>query len=297
MDNFMDRLAKRFSAGDIIKANAAAEERELRIAREQALEHEKLLQEIRRLNLKNVELSEQTGQLIQCGIEQFEEYDKAAEETARKNENTWKEYSQIVKEQISRAEEEQKAALATVDAAVKTLCDKLSESASAEKMVGEIRQFFTEFSQDVQKSVTAVTEGNAKIVESVKEGNAKIAECIAAENKHITEKLAIDQQKLVQTIMEELNKLRETATELNNLQETIKALEDYVHKENVKVYRNVQAVVLEQASQKTRELGDRLDRLEKSSKKGNSLQLLVVVTLLTAAASVVLQVLQLLSVL
>ena len=69
MDNFMDKLTKRFSAGELIKANGAAEERELKIAREQALENEKLLQEIRRLNLKNVELSEQVGQLIQCGIE------------------------------------------------------------------------------------------------------------------------------------------------------------------------------------------------------------------------------------
>ena len=33
MDNFIDRLAQKFTAGEVIRANAAAEERELKIAR------------------------------------------------------------------------------------------------------------------------------------------------------------------------------------------------------------------------------------------------------------------------
>ena len=74
MDNFMDKLAKRFNSGEIMRANAAAEAREMKRAKEQAAEYERMMQEMRRLNLKNVEVTEQVQQLIQAGIEQFEGY-------------------------------------------------------------------------------------------------------------------------------------------------------------------------------------------------------------------------------
>ena len=107
--------------------------------------------------------------------------------------------------------------------------------------------------------------------------------------------LQCDKRKHV--VVEENKKITETvAEEVKKLSETTKALEDYVHKENVKVYRNVQAVVVEQASQKTRELGDRLDALEKNSRKGSGLLPLVVMTFLVAAISLVLQLAQMLQI-
>ena len=74
MDNFMDKLAKRFNAGEIIKANSQAEARDMKRMQERTAEYERMMQEMRRLNLKNVELTEQVQQLIQCGIEQIEGY-------------------------------------------------------------------------------------------------------------------------------------------------------------------------------------------------------------------------------
>ena len=73
------------------------------------------------------------------------------------------------------------------------------------------------------------------------------------------------------------------------LLEAIKALEEHVHKENVKVYRNVQAVVMDQSTQRAREMGDRLDALERNAKKNKSLLPLTVLTFLAAAAALVLQ--------
>ena len=43
--------------------------------RKQTAEYEKMMQEIRRLNLKTVEVSEQVSQMLSCGIEQLEEYE------------------------------------------------------------------------------------------------------------------------------------------------------------------------------------------------------------------------------
>ena len=75
MDNFMDRLTKRFNAGELIQANGEAEARENERLRKQTAEYEKMMQEIRHLNLKTVEVSEQVSQMLSCGIEQLEEYE------------------------------------------------------------------------------------------------------------------------------------------------------------------------------------------------------------------------------
>lgn len=207
MDNFMDKLTKRFSAGEMIKANGAAEERELKQAREQASENEKLLQEIRRLNLKNVELTEQAGQLIQCGIEQFEEYDR----TADKAKGSFEEYVKEVRE-----------LLAKIEAGMEKVSAEMAEMKNAGETMAEV----TDESTDDTKE---------------------------------------------------------------QLLEAIKALEEHVHKENVKVYRNVQAVVMDQSTQRAREMGDRLDALERNAKKNKSLLPLTVLTFLAAAAALVLQ--------
>lgn len=229
MDNFMDELTKRFSAGELIKANGAAEERELNRAREQAEENEKLLQEIRRLNLKNVEISEQAGQLIQCGIEQFEEYDKVADETK----NSYAEYVSEVREVLAR-----------IEAGMELVSVKMAE----------------------MKNVDGKTDDTKEKLKGLREDIGAVKESVEA----IAEKVS-----------------REGSPEA--LLEAIKALEEHVHKENVKVYRNVQAVVMDQSTQRARDIGDRLDVLERNSKKNSTLMPLVVITFLAAAASLILQ--------
>ena len=53
MDNFIDKLAQKFTAGEVIKANQAAEEGELRRLREQVAEYERCLQEMRKIKMRN----------------------------------------------------------------------------------------------------------------------------------------------------------------------------------------------------------------------------------------------------
>ena len=55
MDNFMDKLAQRFNAQEIIKANSQAEAQELDKLRMQMDAYDECLKEMRRLNLKNME--------------------------------------------------------------------------------------------------------------------------------------------------------------------------------------------------------------------------------------------------
>ena len=64
MDNFMDKLAQKFNAQELIKANSQAEAEEMKKLQLQVAEYERILQEIRRLNYKNTELSEQLSTMI-----------------------------------------------------------------------------------------------------------------------------------------------------------------------------------------------------------------------------------------
>jgi hypothetical protein len=64
MDNFMDKLAQKFNAQEMIKANSEAETNEMKKLKLQISEYEKILQEMRKLNYKNTEISEKLDLMV-----------------------------------------------------------------------------------------------------------------------------------------------------------------------------------------------------------------------------------------
>ena len=64
MDNFMDKLAQKVNAQEMIKANSQAEAAEMKRLQMQVAEYEKILQEMRKLNYKNAELSDKMEAMI-----------------------------------------------------------------------------------------------------------------------------------------------------------------------------------------------------------------------------------------
>ena len=87
---------------------------------------------------------------------------------------------------------------------------------------------------------------------------------------------------------ERVEEIRElVAGQTESLREMQKQADDFNHKENVKVYRNVQAVVVEEVKKQTEEL--------KESNKG--LKPLLIVTLAATLANVALFILQILGIL
>ena len=74
MDNFIDKLAQKFSAQDMIRANLAAEAKETKKLREKMESYEILLQEMRQINLKNMESAERVNLLLQEGATADREY-------------------------------------------------------------------------------------------------------------------------------------------------------------------------------------------------------------------------------
>lgn len=283
MDNFMDKLAKRFNAGEIIKANAQAEARDMKRMQERTAEYERLMQEMRRLNLKNVEVTEQVQQLIKCGIEQIEGYGNAGELLEGKIDQTdglIKEEAQSLKTAAEAAREE-----------VQALCEDVSKlSVKADEGLSGVSGRLDEIERAVEASFEQAFER---------------LETAAAADRYATEEGLKEVSGLVRQMEESLRQNEEALKTVREIlvatrmsvEEGQKRLEEHVHKENVRVYRNVQAVITDEATKKARELNTRLDQLESSAKKNGGVRPLLIITFLLALASVGLQVAQILQLL
>lgn len=165
MDNFIDKLAQKFIAGEVIKANSVAEERELKRLREQVAEYEQCLQEMKKLQMTNTRTAAQLREMME---EQREGVKKLTEESIRKLEQ--------VKEEETKKD---KAYGDTLEASQKTM----------EELMLSMKQQWENL------------EKNHKEIEK-----------------------------------------------------WFQKADDYLHKENVKVYRNVQAVIVEETGKKSEEI-------------------------------------------
>ncbi len=398
MDNFMDRLTKRFNAGELIQANGEAEARENERLRKQTAEYEKMIQEIRRLNLKTVEVSEQVSQMLSCGIEQLEEYEVKLHGLIKEEETDKTEaaadaqqINQVITQELAQQKKELDLQIAgmqeLMDAQLKNLQDSVGVQLSGaddkllgvdnrissvdEKLLGVsdrisgvdeklsgvndrisvVDEKLTDVDGQISEAVERLLAENAQSLAMLREWNVQkqqgdrteILDTVrTVENKleqlsgNITDN-AIRQHNLLQDMavntenaLQDLTRTTEDA--LRNLQTKIeqqasaenanaelieatgqikemivnvrlylddvqKHIEDYVHKEDVKVYRNVQAVLMEQLSNKTRDLSDQMDSLDKSIKKSKGTKPLLVFAILLSAASLAVQILQMLGIL
>lgn len=396
MDNFMDRLTKRFNAGELIQANGEAEARENERLRKQTAEYEKMMQEIRRLNLKTVEVSEQVSQMLSCGIEQLEEYEAKLHGLIKEEEtdNTEaaadaQQINQVITQELAQQKKELDLQIAgmqeLMDAQLKNLQDSMGVQLSGadekllgvdnrisgvdEKLLGVsdrisgvdeklsgvndrisvVDEKLADVDGQISEAVERLLAENAQSLAMLKEWNEQkqqgsqtetLDTVRAVEDKleHLSGNIAdnaIRQHSLLQDMavntenaLQDLTRTTEDA--LQNLQNKLeqqkpadnaelieatgqikemivnirlylddvqKHVEDYVHKEDVKVYRNVQAVLMEQLSNKTRDLNDHMDALEKSVQKSKGTKPLLVFAILLSAASLTIQILQMLGIL
>ena len=206
MDNFIDRLAQKFIAGEVIRANSAAEEREMKKLREQVAEYERCLQEMRKIQLTNT----QSAQNL---------HDMMVENAAG----------------IRKLTQESLGKLANV---------QLEADAQ---------------NADAKKAVDAAATAMAKMEEQV-----------------------LKMQETVASLSEDLNKNQA------EMKECFEKADDFLHKENVKVYRNVQAVVVEEVGNKAQEIIKASE--EAASKASKPVLVFAVLGFIVAAASLVFQI-------
>ena len=222
---------------------------------------------MRRLNLKNVEVTEQVQQLIQCGIEQFEGYGNADGELLQKLEELQKD-------------------LTTAKIGI------LDNEAELERLVADMQETVNGMNLTVgtiHSEVSVIGSG----INTMQYQLGGIDNGIHALEQNIQESLnkGIDAEALT-PILDSIGNLQQALISTSNMiSEGNKKLEEHVHKENVRVYRNVQASFIDEAGKKARELNTRMDQIEGTVKRNNGVKAMVVITMLASLAAVTLQVL------
>lgn len=222
MDNFIDKLAQKFTAGEVIRANSAAEERELKRLREQVAQYERCLQEMRQVQMINTQTAQQLHDLM---VESVENMQKQTAESAEA-------FSTLTKESLIKITE------------VQTQTDEQKAEAR----------------QSLEAAAATVEEMENK-VEKMQETVAKLTEALEKNQKEVAE--------------------------------WFRQADDFLHKENVKVYRNVQAVVVDEVGNKAESV---IKAQEENTKKiGKPILIFTILGFATAVASLVIQILELLN--
>ena len=197
----MDKLAQKISAQEMIKANSQAEAEEMQRLQMQVSEYEKILQEMRKLNYRNTELSEKLDLMIG--------------DNAGKIQNMKEEEQRLI-------------------AALRDLTDEQTRNREAELERREEDRLERERAEEARKQtdISAITD--------------------LLENK-------------------------------------FQKSDDFVHKENVKVYRNVQAVVVDEIKRSVENAQSEQSALKKElNGKLSKVLVISVISMLASAASVVL---------
>ena len=288
MDSYVDKLSQRFNAGEMIKANGEAEALEIERLKTQVTEYDKILQEMRRLNLKNIEVSEQVTQLVQSGIEQIESYQSKVEST----ETAVGRETEIVKEVVENGIEQQKADFLKISSNQQ---DMLIETIDRQQRMMDT--FTTESAKSQQEAVKRVEDRLMTLRAAVEESLGDMETSLKSGAKDYEPILLALHNEIVsnEKFDENLNQLKEMLVKLRLLMdEHQKQMSDFVHKENVKVYRNVQAVVNEQTSFQSKQIFDRMEQLEKKVSKPN---VVAILTFLMAAGAFAIEIMRLMGML
>lgn len=167
-----------------------------------------------------------------------------------------------------------------------TFIDKLAQKKNAQEMIKANMTAEAAKMEQLQNQMQAndglmqeIRKVNLKTVENVTEIRKALETCI--------EKLDALQADSSQTEQEQ-----ETLAEIKNLlEEKFRQSEDFMHKENVKVYRNVQAALVEELKKQTEELKS----IQPSGNGHKALIPISVLILIGVAANIVLQVLSMMN--
>ena len=212
MDTFIDKLAQKRNAQEMILANMTAEAAKMEQMQNQMNAYDDLMQEIRRVNLKTVEnLSD-----VQNTLKEYMTKLEALQENSGRDEETKQVLAQIkgLLEDNGR-DEETKRALTQI----KELLENSGRDEEAKQVLTQIKGLLEDSGRD----------------EETRQALSQIRELLEdnGEDEEVKQTLA---------------QLREV------LDEKFRQSDDFLHRENVKVYRNVQAAVAEELNKQTEEL-------------------------------------------
>lgn len=206
MDTFLNKLSHKANAQELINANSAADTAKMELMKQQMEEYDKLLQEMRKVNLKTVENMEQLQKVMRESLQKIE----------------------AVQESSSTREE-------------------------VEGLLAETKKQQEEFITETKRQ----------------------QEKFAAETKKQMEELVLGAKEQQKDVLPEMKK---------QVEEAFQRSDDFLHKENVKVYRNVQAAMTEELDKQTEKLSAKQSEGTKNQKALIPLSVVIILLILADIA-------------
>ena len=280
MDNFMDKLSQKINAQEMIKANAQAEANEMQRLQEQVAQYEAILQDMRKLNYKNTELTDKINDLVDESISKVQSSRGASAEGAENAQEISADLSEAIMNAVNEAisnvnlqgslnESVSNSLMVPVDV-MRQSSEQVSGSVAA---VMQLADDFKASADEIRNVSNVVTEANQELRVSVKSSVDNALLAMRRENREIADHLEYirssvegigkpsEEEQAERARKEEealqREKEREEARVMReeqdkkDIQEMFKASDEYTRKENIKVYRNVQAVVVDEFKNQT----------------------------------------------
>ena len=279
MDTFMDKLAQKFTAGEMIKANSAADLAELENMKKQMEQYEQCLQEMRQVHLKNAETVEKISTLLEESMNKIQEVQKDSISTSDLEKRLEIILGANFDVKLSESMDSLREYIKQQDKDKEERADKCYE-----KIIVELAQqnldLETKFSQQMVALEKDITNKREEFGEKLLQRPSTIVEekLVQQQSGMLDEKLAKQQNAILEEMdgvrahiaarINEMKNAKNDFSELKSMLESsqaadkeatdtmIRELQDYVHKEDVKVYRNVQAVVVEQGEKNEEQFGN-----------------------------------------
>ena len=240
MDNFMDKIAQKLGAQEAIRANAAADAAQIERLEAQVAEYNACIKEIRKLSLRNAENEQKLRELIEA-----------------------------VKEQLKLSLEENSRQMRQL---VETCGGKIEQLAEKGNTQLELltEKGSTQLGQLTEKGSAQLEKGNVRL-------NQMAEECMVRMYGEEEDMQDFEEEDRVESILEELKSA--SSENMKRLEELFRQSDDFVHRENVKVYRNVQAAT-------TEELGKQIEAVlggqQALAGKGKGMHAVSILTLIVA---------------
>lgn len=271
MDMFMDKLAQKLTAQEIIKANTAAETEELNRLRDQINEYDKCLARLK-------ELVDESSEKLQGGAVENSELNLLVEKNMD-------ELNSCLRQNTAQNEHLQQLLSERLEGVDKSLDQRFDEAdRKLGERLGSVNRIMGERLESMDKSLEDL---DGALDERLDNMDSALAERLAGMNRSLSEKLnQLD------------GKLGENGD--TNLDERLnghfEAVNECVHRECVKVYRNVQAVVVEESGKQTEALTGAVNGVQNVKKKLGTVLGFSVAAFLLSLAGVVIQVLNMLGI-
>lgn len=287
MDMFMDKLAQKLNAQEIIRANTAADTEELNRLKNQVAEYNECLKRLRSL------IDEGTEKLrgAQTGGESVE---RLVAESLEKLQSVRQDNTGL--EELGKKLEELGTKLEGRLAELESRMDR-----QPGELAGKLDELGGKISRQPEELGKKLSVLEGKIDRQPEELGKKLSVLegkIAGQPEEFGKRLLELEKRLVQSggsgreLRASLERLEQNVTE--RLDGTTAAVDESIHKECVKVYRNVQAVVMEESEKQAKTVGSAMEEVGATGKKLGTILGISVVALIISLTGVVIQVLNLL---